>query len=363
MLSFANRKHVTVEKLEASRRELIEFYLTLDLPKAWGKGTMVAADGTQFDFYDNNLLAGYHFRYRKMGAVAYRHVADNYIAVFGHFMPPGLWEGIHVIDALQQPQLSIQTDTVCSDTQGQSAVGFAFARMFGIRLLPRIRNWKNLKLYRPRANARYRHLDSLFRETVDWKLLRRHWKDWMQLVLSVQAGKIPASTLIRQLSHRSDVNTLSRFAEQLGNVDRTIFLLEWISNQPMRQQVTAMTNKVEGYHSFSKWLRFGREVIAENDPDEQQKYLRYNDLLASAVILQNVIDMSQIIADLRREGWTITEEDLSLLSPYVTPGVKRFGEYGLDFERELEPSIQQILSRRRSPLSKDGSTDESVKEA
>src|SRR5450755_2836835 len=39
MLSFANRKHVTVEKLEASRRELIEFYLTLDLPKAWGKGT------------------------------------------------------------------------------------------------------------------------------------------------------------------------------------------------------------------------------------------------------------------------------------------------------------------------------------
>jgi hypothetical protein len=27
----------------------------------------------------------------------------------------------------------------------------------------------------------------------------------------------------------------------------------------------------------------------------------------------------------------------------LTPGVKRFGEYGLDFERELEPSIQQIL--------------------
>jgi len=362
MLSFANRKHVTVEKLEASRRELIEFYLTLDLPKAWGKGTMVAADGTQFDFYDNNLLAGYHFRYRKMGAVAYRHVADNYIAVFGHFMPPGLWEGIHVIDALQQPPLSIQTDTVCSDTQGQSAVGFAFARMFGIRLLPRIRNWKNLKLYRPRASARYRHLDSLFRETVDWKLLRRHWKDWMQLVLSVQAGRIPASTLIRQLSHRSDVNTLSRFAEQLGNVDRTIFLLEWISNQPMRQEVTAMTNKVEGYHSFSKWLRFGGEVIAENDPDEQQKYLRYNDLLASAVILQNVIDMSQIIADLRREGWTITEEDLSLLSPYLTPGVKRFGEYGLDFDRELEPAIQQMLARRRSGSSKDGSSD-LVKEA
>jgi len=40
-----------------------------------------------------------------------------------------------VLDALMEPQLSIQADTVCSDTQGQSAVVFAFARVFGIRLL------------------------------------------------------------------------------------------------------------------------------------------------------------------------------------------------------------------------------------
>jgi TnpA family transposase len=93
MLSFANRKLVTVEKLEAARRELVECYLQLDLAKAWGDGAMVGADGTQFDFYENNLLVGQHFRYRKMGAVAYRHVDDNYIAVFGEFVPPGVWEG------------------------------------------------------------------------------------------------------------------------------------------------------------------------------------------------------------------------------------------------------------------------------
>ena len=102
MLYFANRKHVNVEKLEAARRELVDFYLGLELPKAWGNGSMVGADGTQFDFYENNLLVGLHFRYRKMGAIAYRHLADNYIAVFGAFVPPGVWEGIYVIEALQQ---------------------------------------------------------------------------------------------------------------------------------------------------------------------------------------------------------------------------------------------------------------------
>jgi hypothetical protein len=82
--------------------------------------------------------------------------------------------------------------------------------------------------------------------------------------------------------------------------------------------------------------------------------------LASAVILQNVLDMSTIIADLRAEGWSMSEEDLSFLSPYLTPGVKRFGEYGLDFDRDLEPALQDILSHRRtspaanpSPLTKE----------
>ena len=142
-------------------------------------------------------------------------------------------------------------------------------------------------------------------------------------------------------------------------MDRTMFLLEWISDQLMRQTVTAMTNKVESYHGFSKWLSFGGEVIAENDPDEQQKHIRYNDLLASAVILQNVIqnviDMTKIIADLRREGGTITDEDVSFLSPYLTPGLKRFGEYMLDLDRDLEPSIQEILSRRKKPPVQSGS--------
>jgi len=266
-----------------------------------------------------------------------------------------------VLDALMEPQLSIQADTVCSDTQGQSAVVFAFARVFGIRLLPRIRNWKDLKLYRPRAGVRYSHIDSLFSATVDWKPIREHWKDWMQLILSVQAGKVSSSTLIRQLSHRSQANPLARFAEEFGNVERTMFLLTWISNQAMRQQVTAMTNKVEGYHSFSKWLSFGGEVIAENDPDEQQKHIRYNDLLASAVILQNVIDMTKIIEDLRREGWTITDEDLSFLSPYLQ-AVKRFGEYGLDFDRAPDPRILEILSRQKNPPARAGS-GEIAKEA
>lgn len=340
MLSFVNRRHLSLEKLEIAQRELTELYLRLDLPKLWGDGKTVAADGTQYDFYDENLLAGYHFRYRKMGAVAYRHVANNYIAVFRHFIPPGVWEAIYVIEGLLKAGLSVEADTVHSDTQGQSATVFAFTHLLGIKLMPRIRNWKDLTLYRPDRETKYQHIHRLFSETVDWQLIETHWQDLMQVALSIQAGKISSATLLRKLGSYSRKNRLYHAAQALGNVVRTVFLLNYIGSREIRQDITANTNKIESYNGFSKWLSFGGDVIAENDPDEQQKRLRYNDLVAAAVILQNTADMMRLMHDLRREGWQITEDDVSFLSPYLTSNVKRFGEYNLKLKRPPESWIR-----------------------
>lgn len=343
MMSFVNRRHMSVDKLETAQRELIELYLRLDLPKHWGDGKTVAADGTQYDFYENNLLAGYHHRDRKMGAVAYRHVADNYIAVFRHFIPPGVWEAIYVIEGLLKAGLSVQADTVHSDTQGQSAAVFAFTYLLGINLMPRIRNWKDLKFFRPDDGTKYKHIDRLFSTTVDWELIERHWQDLMQVALSIQAGTISSPLLLRRLGSESRRNRLYLAARELGNVVRTVFLLEWIGSREMRQEVTATTNKVESYNGFAKWLSFGGDVIAENEPEEQQKRLRYNDLVASAVILQNTVDMMQALREMVSEGVSIRPEDLEFLSPYPTHNLKRFGDYKLRMDRPLESWLSDAL--------------------
>ncbi len=67
----------------------------------------------------------------------------------------------------------------------------------------------------------------------------------------------------------------------------------------------------------------------QNDPDEQQKRLRYNDLVASAVILHNVVDMSLILTQFRR---------FYFLNPHLTSSVKRFGDYTLNMTKPPEPN-------------------------
>lgn len=344
-MSYADRRHMGLDQLDAAYRDMSELYLRLPLPKCWGDGTKVAADGTHYDFYDQNLLVGMHFRYRKMGAVAYRHVADNYIAVFHHFIPPGMLEALYVIEGLNKAGLSVEADTVYSDTHGQSETIFAFTYLSGIQLMPRIRGWKDLTFYRPDKATKYKHIDRIFTDVIDWELIEAHWKDLMQIAISIQEGRISSPLVLRKLSSDSRHNRVFAAARELGRALRTVYLLRWINSREMRQEVTGETNKIESYHAFTNWLDFGGDVINENDPLEQQKRLRYIDLVALAVILQNTVDMMMAIEALMADGFPVNEADLTFMSPYGRQ-IKRFGTFELDMKKPPEPWLREALYRQ-----------------
>ncbi|MGW6456229.1 Tn3 family transposase [Streptomyces sp. NPDC055078] len=69
---------------------------------------------------------------------------------------------------------------------------------------------------------------------------------------------------------------------------RTVQLLRYLSDAPLRRRVTAATNKVESFNRSSQWIGFGnRGVIADNDPVEQEKAMKFNALLTNAVFFHN----------------------------------------------------------------------------
>ncbi|MCD0252337.1 transposase, partial [Xanthomonas campestris] len=79
------------------------------------------------------------------------------------------------------------------------------------------------------------------------------------VVLSIKTGKIAASTLMRKLGNYSRKNRLYQAFKALGSAVRTLFLLQYISNRELREQITASTNKVEAYNGFAKYFFFGGE--------------------------------------------------------------------------------------------------------
>jgi len=297
------------------------------------------ADGTHMELRENNLLGEQHIRYGRYGGIAYHHISATYIALFSNFIACGVWEAVYILDGLLQNRSGFEVDTVHADTHGQSEPVFGLAYLLGIDLLPRMRTWNDAELYRPDAASKYDHIDALFTKTVDWRIIEAHWQDMMQVVLSIQAGKVLPSMLLRKLGSRSRKNRLYLAFRELGRVVRTLFLLRFVSEAELRQSIRAETTKIESHNDFLDWIGFGGPVIKSGDPVEQLKQVKYMELVANAVMLHNVVDLTEVLARMAEEGLPMTPELAAKTAPTIRDHLRRFGQFDVDMNI-LPPPLQ-----------------------
>lgn len=98
--------------------------------------------------------------------------------------------------------------------------------------------------------------------------------------------------------------------------------------------------KIEAFQDFSVWVFFGGDkIIRSRDPLEYEKRIKYKDLIANAIMLHNVADMTDVLHDMRQEGYAVTSDFVATLSPYLTEHIKRFGEYFIELDN-VPPPLQ-----------------------
>ncbi len=54
-------------------------------------------------------------------------------------------------------------------------------------------------------------------------------------------------------------------------------------------------------------------------------------------MLHNVVDLTEVLANMDLEGHTITKELVGRLSPYMREHIRRFGQYLLDMAKQVPP--------------------------
>jgi TnpA family transposase len=339
----AGNKHSTADKVHQCSADVINAFTLLDVAGVWGDGQVVAVDGSQVDTWENNLLAETHIRYGGYGGLAMRFVSDSFIALFSHFVPCGAWEAVFIIDGLLKNDSDVQPDTIHADTQGQSLPVFGLAALLGFELLPRIRNWHDLNFYRPDATTRYSHIDSLFGDNaIDWDLIERHWTDLLRTSISIREGRVSSVTLLRRLGNHSHKNRLYRAFRELGRVIRTVTLLRYLSEPELREQITAITNRAEGFHNYSEWLMIGGKLIGHNDPEHQERVIKFNELLANCAIYSTALDITDVANQLAAEGYPVDTDDLATITPYIQHTIRRMGDLVLNLTPPEEIPVTRL---------------------
>lgn len=86
---------------------------------------------------------------------------------------------------------------------------------------------------------------------------------------------------------------------------------------------------------------FGGRLIGHNDPDHQEKVVKFNELIANCVIYSTACDITDAANDIAAEGRLVDTGGLATVSPYVTHAIRRFGNWTLN----LTPPDQAPTTR------------------
>jgi len=336
-IAWLNLKYVTEDTLRAAIKDVVNAYNKLELPSYWGSNVSASADGTKWTMRENTIMSEYHIRYGGYGGIGYYVVADTYIAIFSRFIACGSYEGHHILDHLMENESDVRPTMLHGDTHAQNYIAFGLAPFLGAELMPRIRRFKDLKLYRPTPGKKYKHINSLFDGTIEWDLIARHYADILRYVVSIKLGKISPSTILRRFHSNSKKNRVYHALHEIGKAYRTIFLLKYIEDPQLRVTINAATNKSEAFNNFIKWVFFANKgIIDQSVRNEQQKLILYNHLVANMIMYHNAQEMQRVIAELAQEGWEISPEMIGGQAPYRMAHINLHGNHDVDVERPVD---------------------------
>jgi TnpA family transposase len=93
--------------------------------------------------------------------------------------------------------------------------------------------------------------------TLNIKHVRAHWDEILRMATSIKQGTATASLMLRKLGSYPRQNGLVALRE-LGRIERTLFILDWLQSVELRRRVHAGLNKGEARNALARAVFFNR---------------------------------------------------------------------------------------------------------
>ena len=149
-LAYVRRRYVTIDALRQAIAIVTNGTLRARNPAIWGDGTTAcASDSKHFGAWDQNLTTQWHMRYGGRGVMIYWHVERNSLCIRSQLKSPSSSEVASMIEGVVHHCTEMEVDRQYVDSPGQSTIAFAFGRLLGFQLMPRLKAIPVQKLSRP----------------------------------------------------------------------------------------------------------------------------------------------------------------------------------------------------------------------
>ncbi|WP_410261048.1 Tn3 family transposase [Klebsiella pneumoniae] len=329
-LAWLQAWHTRDETYSTALAELVNAQFRHPFAGHWGDGTTSSSDGQNFRTASKAKSTGHiNPKYGSSpGRTFYTHISDQYAPFHTKVVNVGLRDSTYVLDGLLYHESDLRIEEHYTDTAGFTDHVFALMHLLGFRFAPRIRDLGDTKLYIPKGDAAYDALKPMIGGTLNIKHVRAHWDEILRLATSIKQGTVTASLMLRKLGSYPRQNGLAVALRELGRIERTLFILDWLQSVELRRRVHAGLNKGEARNALARAVFFNRLGEIRDRSFEQQRYRASGlNLVTAAIVLWNTVYLERAAHALRGNGHAVDDSLLQYLSPLGWEHINLTGDY------------------------------------
>jgi TnpA family transposase len=214
--------------------------------------------------------------------------------------------------------------------------------LLGFRFTPRIRDLSELKLYSFSKPSDYPKIENIIQGKINVKIIRENYDDVLRLAHSIREGKVSGSLIMSKLGSYARQNALATALREMGRIEKTIFILDYISNESLRRRIQRGLNKGEAMNALARAIFFGkRGELRERELQDQLQRASALNILINAISIWNTTYLQKAIEYSKTNG-NVSDELLKHIAPLGWEHINFLGEYTFDVKNipesdELRP--------------------------
>lgn len=317
-LMWTHDAYIRQETYRAALAAIINAHHRLPFSAVWGSGTTSSSDGQFFRGAKRGASGGdINARYGvDHGFSFYTHNSDQRAPYHVNVISAATHEAPYVLDGLTSHGTDLNITEHYTDTGGATDHVFALCAMLGFRFCPRLRDFPDRRLIPIEQASVYPFIASLLGKRIRTDVIRAQWGDVLRLVGSIKAGHVAPSVMLRKLAAYERQNQLDVALQEIGKIERTLFMLDWLENPELRRRCHAGLNNSEQRHVLTQAIyTFRQGRIIDRSHEAQQYRASGLNLVIAAIVYWNTTYMADAVDHLRSVGEVVPVDLLAHTSP------------------------------------------------
>lgn len=283
---------------------LVNFHHKLQLPFYWGDGTTSSSDGMRMQLGVSSLHADANPHYGTgKGATIYRFTSDQFSSYYTKIIHTNSRDAIHVLDGLLHHETDLNIEEHYTDTAGYTDQIFGLTHLLGFKFAPRIRDLSDSKLFTIDKASEYPKLEAILRGQINTKVIKENYEDVLRLAHSIREGTVSASLIMGKLGSYSRQNSLATALREMGRIEKTIFILNYISDESLRRKIQRGLNKGEAMNGLARAIFFGKQgELRERTIQHQLQRASALNIIINAISIWNTLHLTTAVEYKKRTG-------------------------------------------------------------